>query len=290
MLLETLDILKNDVVIYSENKFDFRENFKIIFKDEIVKKPQSIDYFEVCKFVQHPAPKNIIVYRLLTSVNNLDAYSTKYGFFINLKEKKELVYFDPVFAIRDLKHLNLNVNPHQFRFKIQQAGFTTIAVRDDQSVYSEVYSFDLRAVEAQNQNDKIFAQAIFALDDTFIDADEDVNVIIYKNDSVVEDDQSGEKSFNKPQLDGSRYKTNTDLNKNNIEKLKMTFAGNMDAGQRVFERFQKKMNPGEKISGKKSFSEFIKQHKESGEQVFFQNAKDFKERGSVILRLKQTTD
>ena len=29
MLLETLDVRKNDVLIYSQNKFDFRDNFKL---------------------------------------------------------------------------------------------------------------------------------------------------------------------------------------------------------------------------------------------------------------------
>lgn len=173
MLLETLDLKTNDILIYSQNLFNFSENFKIIFKNARIKKPQRISYFDVCNFVKDPSPKNLIVYRLLTNVNNLDAYSTKYGYFIKINGRMELIYFDPVYSIKDLRHLHFELDPKHFRFKIQQVGLTSLTRWEGEPDFSEVYSFDLKAVESQNQNDKIFADAIFAFDPDFIDQDED---------------------------------------------------------------------------------------------------------------------
>ncbi|MFA7419881.1 MAG: hypothetical protein WCZ90_09360 [Melioribacteraceae bacterium] len=173
MLLETLDLRRNDVLIYSQNRFNFNDNFKIIYKNEKIKRVRSINYFDVCNFVKEATPKNLIVYRLLTNVSHLDAFSTKYGYFIKVSGKAELVYFDPIFAIKDLRHLRFDFDPDQFRFKIQQLGLTSLTKRDVSSTsapgaeaeFAEVYSFDLKAFEAQNQNDKIFSDAIFAFEE-----------------------------------------------------------------------------------------------------------------------------
>lgn len=169
MLLETLDLRKNDVLIYSKNTFNFNESFKIIYKNEKIKTPQQISYFDVCTYIKDPSPKNLIIYRLLTNVNNLDAYSTKYGYFIKINGRIELIYFDPIFAIKDLRHLRFELDPQRFRFKIQQVGLTSLTKKEVEANFAEVYSFDLKANEAQSQNDKIFADAIFAFDDSFIE-------------------------------------------------------------------------------------------------------------------------
>lgn len=171
MFLETLDYRANDVLIYSQNKFNFSDNFKIIYKNEKFKRVRNISYFDVCSIVKNPAPKNLIVYRLLTNVNHLDAYSTKYGYFIQINGKVELIYFDPIFALKDLRHLRFDLDPEKFRFKIQQVGLTSLTRKVDptgkplEAEFSEVYSFDLKAIEAQHQNDKIYADAIFAFEE-----------------------------------------------------------------------------------------------------------------------------
>ncbi|MBU1099032.1 MAG: hypothetical protein KKA84_01415 [Bacteroidetes bacterium] len=167
MLLETLDVRRNDVLIYSQNRFDFEDNFKIVFKKGPDRSPKKTTYFEVCEFIKDTSPKNLIVYRLLTNVESLDAYSTKYGYFVNISGKMELIYFDPIFAIKDLRHLRFNIDPDKFRFKIQQLGITFDKAKDSEPIYKEVYTFDLNASEAQNQNDKIFADAIFVFDDSY---------------------------------------------------------------------------------------------------------------------------
>ncbi|MFH0734318.1 MAG: hypothetical protein V1773_05875 [bacterium] len=180
MLLETLDVKRNDVLIYSENVFDFNNNFKIIFKKDKIKRAYKINYFDVCDFINEPTSKNIIVYRLLTNVSSLDAYSTKYGYFIKTHLGMELIYLDPIYAIKDLKNLKFELNLSDFRFKIQQVGFTTITGGKTGADFSEIFSWDMRAVEAQNQNDKIFADALFLFDKNFIDE---------KNEFSIEDRQ-----------------------------------------------------------------------------------------------------
>lgn len=169
MLLETLDLRNDDILIYSQNRFNFNDSFKIIYKNHKNKRPHKISYFEVCNYVKSSSPKNLIIYRLLTNITQLDAYSTKYGYFIKINGKMELIYFDPVFAIKDLRHLRIDFDPSKFRFKIQQVGLTSLTKRENEPSFAEVYSFDLKAVEAQNQNDKIFADAIFAFDPDYSD-------------------------------------------------------------------------------------------------------------------------
>jgi hypothetical protein len=173
MLLETLDLRTNDVLIYSQNMFNFNNSFKIVYKNEKIKRPRSISYFDVCSYIKNSSPKNLIIYRLLTNVNSLGANSTKYGYFININGKVELIYFDPIFAIKDLRHLRFNFDPNRFRFKIQQVGLTSLTKREAEASFAEVYSFDLKAIEAQHQNDKIFADAIFAFDPNYSDEDYD---------------------------------------------------------------------------------------------------------------------
>lgn len=184
MLLETLDLRKNDVLIYSQNMFNFNDSFKIIYKNEKIKSPKRISYFDVCAFVKDPSPKNLIVYRLLTNVNSLDAYSTKYGYFIQVNGKIELIYFDPIFAIKDLRHLRFDLNPSEFRFKIQQVGLTSLTKKETEPNFAEVYSFDLKAVEAQSQNDKIYADAIFAFDDSYIEEESNAPKVPHDADEI----------------------------------------------------------------------------------------------------------
>jgi hypothetical protein len=173
MFLETLDLRTNDVLIYSQNMFNFDESFKIVFKNEKLKRPQKITYFDVCAYVKDPSPKNLVVYRLLTNVNKLNAYTTKYGYFIMIDGNNELIYFDPVFALKDLRHLRFDLDPDKFRFKIQQIGLTSLTKKEIEPNFAEVYSFDLKAIEAQSQNDKIFADAIFAFDENYVDKETD---------------------------------------------------------------------------------------------------------------------
>ena len=57
MLLETSDIKKNDVLIFSGNSFDLENNFKIVFKKNPTKKPENISFYDIGKYINLPVPK-----------------------------------------------------------------------------------------------------------------------------------------------------------------------------------------------------------------------------------------
>ncbi len=291
MLIETLDLLEDDVVVYSENKFDLKENYKIIYKQAEIKRPQKVDYLEVCNLLRSTAPKNIIVYRLLTSVNTIDAYATKYGYFLNSTNKLELVYFDPIFAIKDINNLIKEINPSEFRFKIQQVGYTTSGEKDGDCLYSEVYSFDLRAIEAQNQNDKVFALAVFALDDNFIDDSEDTVFIDNRSTKIIEDNPTKQPVF--AELNVSAEMRNKNINKEKISNLKKSFAEEWDTsfGSTAESGAYQKENKKDRKK-QSDFSSFLSKHKKSSQgnanKGIFSSDKNrgFPDRNPVVLKFK----
>jgi hypothetical protein len=205
MLLETLDTKHNDVVIYSQNIFNFERNFKIIYKDAELKKPHSIGYYEVCKFISDPAPKVIIVYRLLTNLANFTLRRSQYGFPIILDNQPDLVFFDPIFAVKELESLSGVIDMQNLRFRIQQLGLNSLIRKGDKANFTEIYSFDLSSKEAITQNDKIFADAIFALDKNFID-DEEAELI-------KQPERSQQRPLNESDLNTDKSYSNTDFKK-----------------------------------------------------------------------------
>lgn len=277
MLLETLDVRNNDVLIYSENKFDFNENFKIIFKKERVKRHHRINYFDVCEFVKNAAPKNMLVYRLLTNIDRLDAFSTKYGFFVKVSDRMELIYFDPIFAIKDLRHLRFDLDPDKFRFKIQQLGLTSLTKQGGEASFAEVYSMDMRAVEAQSQNDKIYAQAIFAFDESFVDDDEFGTDVRFDSKRITstgveeihrldEDKLNLEGSLSKATFD--RTKNSGDIREDKIGILKNALGiEKSDYADRFYNNEKTKINwISETDTKAKTFTDFVKEHKKSKDE------------------------
>jgi len=162
MLLETLDIKKDDIVIFSQNLFNLENNFRIVYKDDENKECHKISYKEVCRFVNEFTPKNLIVYRLLTNINSFEIIIPKYGFFLNINGITELIFFDPIYAVRELEESPQGIDYDGLRFRIQQIGLTTLNRKGDLPNYAEIYSIDLEASEAKFQNDKAFADAIFS--------------------------------------------------------------------------------------------------------------------------------
>ena len=167
MLLETSDIKKNDILIFSENKFDLEGNFKIVDKKSPSKKPKNLSFYEIGKYINLPVPKSLIVYRLLTNHLSFSASITKYGFLLSVEGTVELVYFDPVFVIKDIELIKKNIDFDTFRFKIQQIGLSSLTKKGQYLDYSEIFAFDLNADEARYQNDRVYAEAIFAFDVSF---------------------------------------------------------------------------------------------------------------------------
>lgn len=272
MLLETLDILENDILIYSNNRFDLKNNFKIIFKRDKIKRAQNIDYSEVSEFIKEPTPKNLIVYRLLTNNKKLDAFSTKFGYFLKVAGKMELVYFDPIYAIKDLIHLKFDLNQFQFRFKIQQVGFTSSSVINNEADYQEVFSIDLKVDETETQNDSMYAVAIFALDETFVEKlDKEENKlknlingekniknkniddtdVIFQN--IVEDDDENLEKFTK--VNFSDVENVEKIRDRNIQRLKDTYNFEWD------DKIKKKIDNTRSELKHKSFSKFLANQK-----------------------------
>jgi hypothetical protein len=287
MLLETLDILENDVIIFSENKLDLKNNFKVIFKNSQVKKVESIDYFEVCKFLTDPAPKNLIVYRLLTNVSGLDAFSTNYGYFLNTNGNMELVYFDPAFAIQDLSHLKFNLEPHKFRFKIQQVGFSSSTNENGEAIFEEVFCFDLKAPEAQHQNDRIFAEAIFAKDDSVIWKSDSGRRISAEDTVFTESSKTEVNEFVKANV--GKPTDSVDFNSRNIDKLKESFKKDWQSGYEAYNQFKIKSHDKFKKSGKKTrtMAQFIDEHKKDKTDIFKEEGKKLQNtRESIVLKFK----
>ncbi|MDP2302186.1 MAG: hypothetical protein Q8N03_07165 [Ignavibacteria bacterium] len=171
MILETLDVKNNDIFIYSENKFDLANNFKLINKDAKVKKPIKIHYNDVIGFINDHNPKNLVMYRLLTNITDFDVNLIKYGQPINVNGIEEFFHFDPIFAIKELEQYG---DLHQYpflRFRIQQVGLITQLRSFGKVNYTEVYCFDLLATEARWQNDRVFAEMIFAFDSVDFSSD-----------------------------------------------------------------------------------------------------------------------
>lgn len=161
MFLEMTDHNKNEMILYSENKFNPDENFKIIFKDQFSITEKRINYSEAFNFLHYPLSKNIILYRLITNYDTINSADSKFGFVLFVDGKEELFYFDPIYALKDLPNLVKDFNLETFRFRIQQVGIKTIAITELKENFKEIYCYDLHAVEAQHQNDKIFADALF---------------------------------------------------------------------------------------------------------------------------------
>jgi len=161
MLIESFDNTFG-TIIYSENRFDFLTNFIKINRNE-PDIQEYIDFKEVSIYISKPVKKNLILYRLLTNDENLDPFSTKLGYFIKLSNKIEVVYFDPIFIVKDINNLKLTIPDENFRFIIQQVGFRTKTLNEDSIIYEESFSIDMSQDEARNQNDSIFAESMISL-------------------------------------------------------------------------------------------------------------------------------
>lgn len=162
MLIETNSKKNIGTIIYSENKFDFVTNFTKIDKSE-PDIQEKIDFKEVSNFISKPIDKNIILYRLITNDENLNPFSSKLGYFIKIKDKMEVVYFDPIFILNDIVNLKFTIPKKEFRYKIQQVGYRTISIEDEIAIYEERFSINMSEIEAKNQNDSLFVESMLSV-------------------------------------------------------------------------------------------------------------------------------
>ncbi len=169
MILETLDVKQNDIFIFSENRFDLEDNFRLINKDEKIKKTIGIHFNDVCAFVYDEKPKSLVVYRLLTNFPSFNSSLVKYGVIVNINGAPEVIYFDPVYALRELDEYYEMQGFPDLRFRIQQVGLISSFRIQGEANFQEVYAFDLEAIEVEHQNDRVFAELIFAFEDIDFD-------------------------------------------------------------------------------------------------------------------------
>lgn len=164
MLLETLDVGKNDIMIYSQNIFSAENNFRIIFKNNPKMTAKKISFSDVCMFISDTTPKNLIIYRLLTNLDDVGIERSKFGFSIVIDEELEVIYFDPIYAIKEIEAIVEKSNNFDIRFRIQQVGLTSSISINGKPSFTEIYSVDLASREAKFQNDKVFVEALFAVE------------------------------------------------------------------------------------------------------------------------------
>ena len=160
MLLETKNIRKNDIIIFSRNSMDENYNWRIVFKDDPQLYHRKISFEHIKKLITEYFPKNLIAYRILTNFPDVTIPGVKYGCIILLDGEPELIFSDPVYAVKTIEEY-LEYHPgDQFRFRIQKVGYTTENKIGEEANYKEEFFFDLNVKDAINQNDEIFIKPL----------------------------------------------------------------------------------------------------------------------------------
>ncbi len=238
MLIETNENKNFGTIIYSENKFDFLTNFTKVDKREPDIR-EHIDFKEVSEFISQPVEKNLILYRLITNDENLDPFSSKLGYFIKVEDRIEVVFFDPVFIVKDIENLKLTIPRKDFRFKIQQVGYRTKFVKDESSIYEERFAINMSEIEAENQNDAVFAETMLKINGRIIKKKKRKEIESIKNKLGKVSSSSVSKNNDKfYHLDGNESKKNSTF----IGKVRRTNSGEGDFFSRVNAKKSDKKN------------------------------------------------
>ncbi len=160
MLLETKNIQENDIIIYSRNSMDENYNFRIIFKNDPHTHHRLISFEHVKKLITEYFPKNLIAYRIMCNFPDITISNVNYGCVILADSEPELIFTDPVFAVQTIEeYIQYNHNI-EFRFRIQQVGYTTLNKVEGKANFKEEFVFDLKMDEAINQHDEIFVKPL----------------------------------------------------------------------------------------------------------------------------------
>jgi hypothetical protein len=160
MLLETKNIQENDIIIYTRNSMDENYNFRIVFKNDPKTHHRIISFAHVKKLITEYFPKNLIAYRILCNFPDITIGSVKYGCVIMAENQPELIFTDPVFAVQTIEEYIQHNQNIDFRFKIQQVGYSTVDKVEEKANFQEEFVFDLKVDEAINQNDEIFVMPL----------------------------------------------------------------------------------------------------------------------------------
>jgi len=160
MLLETKNIQENDIIIYSRNSMDESYNFRIVFKNDPHSHHRIISFEHIKKLITEYFQKNLIAYRIMCNFPDIKIGNVNYGCVIMADSEPELIFTDPVFAVKTIEEYIQNNHNIEFRFRIQQVGFTTVDRVEGKANFKEEFVFDLKMDEATNQNDEVFIKAL----------------------------------------------------------------------------------------------------------------------------------
>lgn len=192
MLLETKNIKKNEFYIYSRNSMDEDYNYRIVFRNDPKLYHRKISFDYTKKLIIEYFPKNLIAYRILTNFPDIVIPASQYGCIILLNDEPELIFTDPVFAVKTIEEfLEVNSND-QFRFRIQKVGYSTISKSEDSSNYKEEFFYDLNIKEAINQNDEIYLESVLEKNEQSKPARNNVDAV--KHDAIFVPEDSKKKS------------------------------------------------------------------------------------------------
>jgi hypothetical protein len=164
MLLETLHNETDSVIVYSRNNFERDNNFSMILKNDPEKKPQKLFLYDICGLINNRFPKNLIAYRMLTNNQELVVSESQFGCMVRIGENVELIYPDPIYAVKELEAINEELDLPDLKFRIQQIGLTTSVIGEDEHIFREVFQFDLDSLEAEAQNDTVCIEALLHAD------------------------------------------------------------------------------------------------------------------------------
>jgi hypothetical protein len=160
MLLETLHNDPESVIIYSCNLLDPEKNFRMLLKSDPRKVPRKLFLYDICGLINNPFPKNIVAYRLMTNIPDLAITATELGCMVRIGETPELIYPDPVYAVKELEKITEREHIPGLRFRIQQLGLTSAIYNEGVHIFEEVFQFDLDTLEVEAQNDTVFVEAL----------------------------------------------------------------------------------------------------------------------------------
>lgn len=294
MILETLDIKQNDVFIYSENKFDFEKNFCLINKDEKIKRVIPIHFNEVCRYINSSDPKSVIIYRLLTNLSSFKTDIIKYGVMITISGEQEVIHFDPIFAIKELEEYVKSNDITDVRFRIQQVGLLSQISRFGKPNYNEIYAFDLEVAEAKWQNDRVFAELIFAFEDVNFETKQSANEVkkirvepprpVARFNKVTVEDVKNDLIEEDRSFDAGKIRKLTYLPMPGAKRLipEPKTASNSTINSSTKNEIQK-----EKSNKNESFTSFLK-HAKTDPQIRENTSEGSKSRGNVIDLFKSS--
>ena len=250
MLLETKNISKNGFIIFSRNSMDVNYNFRIVFKNDPKLFHRKINFDYTKKLITEIFPKNLVAYRVLTNNPDISISALKYSCTILVNGKPELIFTDPVFAVRSIEeYLEVNQND-DFRFRIQKVGYSMTNKAGKIASYQEEFLYDLNAEQAINQNDELNFKSLFPgnkrtkhIDNSI---DENKRDIIFAPEKPKEINDHPDNKLSYTLVPGRRKRANRFVEGNSLNAVKKLYLSG-SPNYRVENKFVKRLSLNENV-------------------------------------------